>query len=319
MHKIKLGVKDWKILAELDKDCRQSDARIGKKVGLSQQVVSYRVNRLIDGGVIRQFYTVIDLTKLGYSIYKAYFNLQIITKETEEDIKKFIINHKNIVWAGVLDGTWDLSMTVAAKSAKEFDTILKKFTSRFNDHIFNKTVLLVVEASDFIIGYNEETKMVDLGIDDNIVDIDDMDCRILSFIAVNARMPYVELAKACGTSIDVVRYRLKKLKELGVIKGFRVWFEPSLTGKNLYKILLSLQNLSPLREKNLLGYCRRSSNVTYALKSIGVWDFKLELLLKDTRELHKVIVDMRNKFSDIIRNYETIHIFEEYKRNYCVF
>ena len=319
MQKIKMGVKDWKILAELDKDCRQSDARIGKKVGLSQQVVSYRVNRLIDGGVIRQFYTVIDLTKLGYSIYKAYFNLQIITKETEAEMKKFILSHKSIVWAGVLDGTWDLSMTVAARSAKEFDTILKEFTSRFNDHIFHKTVLLVVEASDFIIGYNEETKMVDLGIDDDIVDIDDMDCRILSAISVNARMPYVDLAKAADTSIDVVRYRLKKLKDMGVIKGSRVWLEPSLTGKNLYKILLSLQNVNHQREKNLLGYCRRSANVTHALKSIGVWDFKLELLLKDTRELHKAIVDIRNKFSDIIRNYETIHIFEEYKMDCGVF
>ncbi|MEA2004048.1 MAG: Lrp/AsnC family transcriptional regulator [archaeon] len=75
MQKMKLGIKDWKILTELDKDCRQSDARIGKKVGFSQQVVSYRVNRLIDGGVIRQLYTVIDLTKRGYSSYKAYFNL----------------------------------------------------------------------------------------------------------------------------------------------------------------------------------------------------------------------------------------------------
>ncbi|MEA2004047.1 MAG: Lrp/AsnC family transcriptional regulator [archaeon] len=181
-------------------------------------------------------------------------------------MRKFILSHRSIVWAGVLDGTWDLSITVAARSAKEFDTILKEFTSRFNDHIFHKTVLLVVEASDFIIGYNKETKMVDLGIDDDIVDIDDMDYRILSAISVNARVPYVYLAKAADTIIDVVRYRLKKLNELGVIKGFRVWLESSLTGKNLYEILFSMQNVSHQREKNLLGYCRRSANVTYALK-----------------------------------------------------
>lgn len=319
MQKQKLTVKDWKILAELDKDCRQSDSRIGKKVGLSQQVVSYRVNRLIDSGVIRRFYSVIDLTKIGYSIYKVFFNLQIITKETEADIKSFVVDQKNIVWAGVLHGGWDLSLTIVAKSAKEFDTILKKFTSKFNDHIFHKTVLLVVEGSDFIIGYNEETKMVDLGIDDDIVDIDDIDKTILSVLAEDARMPYVDLAKACGTTIDVVRYRIKKLKELGVIKGFRVWLNTGLIGKNHYKLLLSLQNVTPIREKNLLGYCRESSNVTYAFKSIGLWDFKIELLLNDIDEMHKVVVHIRNIFSDIIRNYEIIDVYEEYKKNYWPF
>ena len=34
MQKIKLDVKDGKILIGLDKDCRQSDARSGKQFGL---------------------------------------------------------------------------------------------------------------------------------------------------------------------------------------------------------------------------------------------------------------------------------------------
>ena len=42
---VDLDLKDRKILYELDLNCRQSNAQIGKKVGLSRKVVDYRIKR----------------------------------------------------------------------------------------------------------------------------------------------------------------------------------------------------------------------------------------------------------------------------------
>jgi len=44
----KLDVRDRKILVELDEDARQSNNQIGKKVGLSKEVVKYRIDKMID-------------------------------------------------------------------------------------------------------------------------------------------------------------------------------------------------------------------------------------------------------------------------------
>ena len=38
-----LDLKDRKVLYQLDVDCRQTNSEIGKKVGLSKQVVDYRI------------------------------------------------------------------------------------------------------------------------------------------------------------------------------------------------------------------------------------------------------------------------------------
>ena len=57
---IKLDLKDRKILYELDLDARQPLTQIGKKVGLSKDVVSYRMKKLQDEGIIKNYYTVID-------------------------------------------------------------------------------------------------------------------------------------------------------------------------------------------------------------------------------------------------------------------
>ena len=62
----KIDVKDRKILYELDFDSRQPFSKIGKKVGLHKNVVIYRIKRLQERGIIRNFYTVIDSFKLGY-------------------------------------------------------------------------------------------------------------------------------------------------------------------------------------------------------------------------------------------------------------
>src|SRR5574343_22463 len=62
---IKLDLKDRKILHELDKDCRQPCSKIAKKVGLSTEVVNYRIKKLEEQKVITNYQIVVDLSKLG--------------------------------------------------------------------------------------------------------------------------------------------------------------------------------------------------------------------------------------------------------------
>jgi Lrp/AsnC family leucine-responsive transcriptional regulator len=64
-----LDFKDRKILYELDLNCRQSNAQIGKKVGLSKEVVKYRIKRMQDEEIIFVFWTEINTFKLGYQFF----------------------------------------------------------------------------------------------------------------------------------------------------------------------------------------------------------------------------------------------------------
>lgn len=49
--------------------------------------------------------------------------------------------------------------------------------------------------------------------------LDDTDFKILSLLSKDAQMPYTEVAKKADVSSGTVHLRVKKLKELGVIKG----------------------------------------------------------------------------------------------------
>ena len=68
----KLDLKDRKILYHLDLDSRQSFRSIGKKIGLSKDVIANRVKKLQEKGVIKHFYTQVDPFKLGYICFRFY-------------------------------------------------------------------------------------------------------------------------------------------------------------------------------------------------------------------------------------------------------
>ena len=87
---VEIDLKDRKILYELDLNCRQSNVQIGKKVGLSKEVVKYRITRMQDEGIITCFWTAINTLKLGYYCFRIYINFL----DVSSDIKNEIILYK---------------------------------------------------------------------------------------------------------------------------------------------------------------------------------------------------------------------------------
>lgn len=225
------------------------------------------------------------------------------------------MNHKNLVWVFSCDGAWDFGITLLAKSAMEFDGLMKDFLGKFSENILYKSVFLLVNAEHFIRG-SKETKVLEFEEYDEKIDLDDVDRKILSILSTNARMPYIEIAKNAKIGLDVVRYRMKKLIETKILKGFRVWLDLNKAERHLYKILVSLQNISPEKEKILLDYCKNNRNVTFILKLVGNWDMKIEFIVKNNKEFHDKVIEIRNKFQEIIRSYEPLLVLDEYKANY---
>ena len=92
---MKLDVKDRKILYNLDLNSRQSFSQVGKKVGLPKNTVGYRVKKLEEEGIIRNFYTVVDIYNLGYIIMRFHYKFQYTTPKIEEEIVDYFMKEVN--------------------------------------------------------------------------------------------------------------------------------------------------------------------------------------------------------------------------------
>ena len=56
--------------------------------------------------------------------------------------------------------------------------------------------------------------------------LDSLDEQILRLIADNARIPFLEVARACNVSGAAIHQRVQKLTNLGVLKGSEFIIDP---------------------------------------------------------------------------------------------
>ena len=124
---VTLDKSDKIILKMLQEDCNISLKKIGEKTGLSSSTVHYRVNRLIEEGVITGFKAVVDPLKVG----KEILAISLVTGRYGPDYSKKIgerIAKIQGVWAVYfLLGNIDFAVLLRASSREELKEIVDAF------------------------------------------------------------------------------------------------------------------------------------------------------------------------------------------------
>jgi len=316
-----LDKKDKKILTALDENSRYTNSQLAKKVQLSKPAIEYRLKRLNKNKIIFNHYTVINFTKLGYSQYKIYFKFQNTSPTDEQKITDYWTKEIKTVWVGQCRGRWDLAVSILAKSNFEFGQALSTFMNKFSKFILEKDILLTEYSPIYSREYLTQTKHKEFtyGRPEQIYTPDEADTKILKILAINARIPIINLAQKTSLSRDIVNYRLKKLRQQNIIIQHRTYLNLENLGIKLYKIIIRTKNFNSEEETKLKDYIASHKNATQFLKLIGSWDLEIELETKDEDELYKILNDIRNKFSNIIRDFDIIRITKTHKLNYYPF
>jgi DNA-binding Lrp family transcriptional regulator len=119
---------DLRILAELVENSKQSYVEIGRKLGLHPNVIAYRINRLEDAHIIREYTTLVDFSKLGLSeqvIVAANFP----TNSSREDILKQICEIPETVNVISSLGTPEGLVFIVARNKEDVNAVLSKLRS----------------------------------------------------------------------------------------------------------------------------------------------------------------------------------------------
>lgn len=100
--------------------------------------------------------------------------------------------------------------------------------------------------------------------------IDEVDRRIIKALNENARRSFRELAKEVGVSVTAVINKIKKLEELGSIKGYIPILNPEHFGYNLTAIIaLRISKGKLLETQELIA---REPQVVAVYDITGEWD-----------------------------------------------
>lgn len=146
------------------------------------------------------------------------------------------------------------------------------------------------------------------------VKLDNKDKRIMLELQRNARQATSSIAKKTRLPRDVVVYRIKKLEENKVIRGYRAMIDPKVLGFKLYVYVgFSLFNINPGQEKLFVAYLTEHNNITYVAKNSGKWDFSVGICAQEYLEFDTVLRDIRKKFATIIKEFDVAPVIEDYK------
>ena len=319
MEKINLDLIDRKILGELDKNCRIPNSILAKKVNKSRETVKYRIEQLQKKGIITGFITSINPNKLGYYMFKVYLKLENIPDEREKFFEELKQN-KDIYWFGISDGVFDCTFAILSKSIVDYYEKINHLLSRWQHIIISKVLGTMVDSKQ----YNKKFFTDDINgqsvvFGGNIIEnkIDELDYNILNILANDARIPLTELSRKVKSTIDIIRARIKKLEEKGIILNYRISVDLNKLGLEFFKAIIYFRTLSKKDEAALSEWMRTNPNSLYYIRSLAPWEVEFEFAVENYQQFNKIINDMRKRFHNVIKNYEhLIMIYETWMPAY---
>lgn len=140
--------------------------------------------------------------------------------------------------------------------------------------------------------------------------LDDTDRRILTALHADARMSNSALADLVGIAASTCHGRVRRLQDIGVIRGFYADIDPAAIGLSLQAMIsVSLQSNARGKIDSFIRNIRRKPQVMDVYFLAGADDFILHVAARDTDDLRSFVVQNLNADADVAGT-QTSLIFE---------
>ena len=129
------------------------------------------------------------------------------------------------------------------------------------------------------------------------VELDDIDRRLLGELSRDARASGTALAAAVGISESTVSLRLKRLKSLGVIRGFSVDVDTSALGIPLQALIsIRLAKHDRAEIDAFTAAAPRFPGVVRMYHMAGADDYLLHIVATDTEAVQSFVLDYLTRY-----------------------
>jgi Lrp/AsnC family transcriptional regulator, regulator for asnA, asnC and gidA len=143
---------------------------------------------------------------------------------------------------------------------------------------------------------------------DKILDIDNIDLKIISLLNEDAKTPYTEIAKKVYVSSGTVHVRMRKLEEMGIVKSATLNIDFAKLGYDISAFLGIYLEKSSLYDA-VIENLKQISEVINAYYTTGNYSIFAKIICKDTNHL-RTVLDNIQKVDGIDRT-ETLIVLEE--------
>lgn len=147
-----------------------------------------------------------------------------------------------------------------------------------------------------------------------ILEIDHIDREILAILSEDAGQAYTEVAKKVKVSPGTVHVRMKKMMDLGIVKGSQLKIDHARLGYDITAFLGIYLDKSSFYDQAAKGLLEIPEivNVHY---TTGNYSMFAKIICRDTNHLREVLHDKIQKVAGIQRTETLISLEETINRN----
>ncbi len=148
-------------------------------------------------------------------------------------------------------------------------------------------------------------------------ELDNLDIQILSILMNDASIPYTEIAKKLIVSGGTIHVRMKKMEELGIIRGSSLIINPQRVGFDICAFLgIYLEKGS--QYKNAVEQLKNVKEVVELHYCTGQYSMFAKIICRDTEHLRHVLNEDIQAVKGIQRTETIISLEESIRRQICL-
>ena len=118
--------------------------------------------------------------------------------------------------------------------------------------------------------------------------LDSLDYKILQMLSVNARKPYLEIARECNVSGAAIHQRIQKLINMGVLQGSESLINPSSVGYDTCAYIGFFLK-DPSQFDQVIEKLKTIPEVVECHITTGQYDMFIKLFAKNNSDLMSII------------------------------
>lgn len=147
-------------------------------------------------------------------------------------------------------------------------------------------------------------------------ELDDKDKKILMLLQKDGRIQLNKIAKEVNLSIDSVNNRIKEMQRRNVFRT-GIFINPRNMGYPLLAdIKIKIKNVSQEERNKFVNYLLGYKKCFELLSIMGDYDFTCVFYAKDSNELEEISIHIREKFKDLISDWNGLLVLKTYKLEY---
>lgn len=276
------------------------------------------MNKLEKEGIIKGYITRIYQPAFCSGVATILCKLKNINSKRMAEIISAIKNHPNVNWFGELCGTYDLVIVFLYKNSTDLAQTSSDITNCIGPNLKEHALSIYVTEYKFDRKILLTTKTVDkimppINFTKPEVDIDDLDLKILRHLSINARMKNNELAKKTRISEDMIRIRIRKLENRGIIRGYDTVIDELKLGYEGYYIGLRMEQMNEKTISKIKYYANINPNIVYCVRTSGQYNIIINMHAKNRKHFIELLQEMRQTLEPELEDFEFQIIIDVHK------